>query len=305
MNRALVDSSGWSGARPSLSVLIPFHGDDPRRLLTVLDKQAVALDGAVELVVLDDGDPDRTRAEAVADHIVALATPARLVSVANEGRARGRNRLARHARGSRLLFLDSDMLPDSEGFLRTWLAVEAPVAFGGFTVDGAPVTPQTVLHQAMSRGSDCLSAVHRAQAPEKHVFTSNLLVEREVFEAERFDESFTGWGWEDVEWAMRVGRRWPILHIDNTATHLGLDTAEALTRKYEQSAGNFARVLQAHPEIVARYASFRAARLLRRLPLRSLWRPMLKRVAVATVTPLRLRVAAAKTYRAACYAEVL
>jgi hypothetical protein len=125
-----------------------------------------------------------------------------------------------------------------------------------FTVDAAPTTPHTVLHQAMSRGSDCLPASARSLAPEKHVFTSNLLVRRDVFEQERFDEGFSGWGWEDVEWAMRVARRFPILHFDNTATHLGLDTAEALMSKYEQSAGNFARVLQAHPEIVARYASF-------------------------------------------------
>ncbi|MBW3558510.1 MAG: glycosyltransferase family 2 protein [Proteobacteria bacterium] len=305
MTEHTTESPTWAGAEPALSVLIPFHGDDPRPLLEALDRQAAGLDGRIEIVVLDDGDPDRVRAGAVAADVAVLRAPARLVSVPNEGRARGRNRLARHARSERLLFLDSDMLPDDEDFLQRWAHVEAPVAFGGFTVDGAPVTPHTVLHQAMSRGSDCLPAAHRSRAPEKHVFTSNLLVRREVFECERFDESFTGWGWEDVEWAMRVGRRWPILHIDNTATHLGLDTAETLTRKYEQSAGNFARVLQAHPEIVARYASFRAARVLRRAPLRGLWRPMLKRLAVATAVPLKLRVAAAKTYRAACYAEVL
>jgi glycosyltransferase involved in cell wall biosynthesis len=274
-------------------------------LLDVLDHQAAAREGAVELVVLDDGDPDRERAHAVAAHVAGLSAPARLISVANEGRSKGRNRLARHARSERLLFLDSDMMPDDDGFLRRWLEVEAPVAFGGFTVDAAPVTRETVLHQAMSRHSDCLPAARRAHAPEKHVFTSNLLVRREVFETERFDEGFSGWGWEDVEWAMRVARRWPILHIDNTATHLGLDTAEALTRKYEESAGNFARVLAAHPEIVARYASFRAARVLRRVPFGRLWRPLLKRTAIASGAPIRLRVAAAKTYRAALYAEVL
>lgn len=309
MKARLVDSAAWAEARPVLSVLIPFHGDDPRPLLEALERQGAAMAGSVELVVLDDGDPDRARVEAVAERVAALALPARLVSLeANEGRAKGRNRLSRHARGGRLLFLDSDMAPDSPVFLQRWREVaetDAPVVFGGFTVDAAPVTRATMLHQAMSRGSDCLPAEARGRAPEKHVFTSNLLVRRDVFEAERFDEGFQGWGWEDVEWAMRVSRRWPIAHIDNTATHLGLDTAEALTRKYEQSAKNFARVVAAHPEIVARYASFRVAKMLRPVPLRSVWRPMLKRVAVTTQAPLRLRVLAAKTYRAALYAEVL
>jgi glycosyltransferase involved in cell wall biosynthesis len=301
----LVESESWRSAQPQLSVLIPFYGDDPRPLLGELERQAAELNGAVEVVVLNDGDPDLARGVAVAAAVAEMAAPVRLVAVPNEGRARGRNRLARHARAERLLFLDSDMAPDSRDFLRRWMEVDAPVAFGGFTVDRAPVTPRTVLHQAMSRHSDCLPAARRAEAPEKHVFTSNLLVRREVFETVRFDESFTGWGWEDVEWAMRVARRWPILHLDNTATHLGLDTAEALTRKYEQSAGNFARVLQAHPDVVARYASFRAARVLKRVPLAGLWRPVLKRLAITTLAPVPLRVAAAKTYRAALYAEVL
>jgi glycosyltransferase involved in cell wall biosynthesis len=301
----MVDSPAWAGARPRLSVLIPFYGDDPRPLLEALEREAAALDGSVELLVLNDGDPDPVRGAAVAARLARLEMPARLIEGPNRGRSRGRNRLAREARAERLLFLDSDMAPDAPDFLRRWLQVDAPVAFGGFTVESAPTTPHTVLHQAMSRGSDCLPAARRAEAPEKHVFTSNLLVRREVFDTERFDESFAGWGWEDVEWAMRVARRWPILHLDNTATHLGLDTAEALTRKYEQSAGNFARVARAHPEVVARYASFRAARLLQRVPLLKLWRPLLKHLAIATAAPVPLRVAAAKTYRAALYAEVL
>jgi glycosyltransferase involved in cell wall biosynthesis len=305
----LTDSRTWIGGQARLSVLVPFHGDDPRPLLDALEAQAAELEGAVEIVVLDDGNPDRSLVNQVARRLSAMQAPARLIGMqGNEGRSKGRNRLARHARARHLLFLDSDMAPDSEGFLARWLEAageDAALAFGGFTVDAAPVTPHTVLHQAMSRGSDCLPAQARSLQPEKHVFTSNLLVRRDVFEQERFDEGFSGWGWEDVEWAMRVGRRWPITHIDNTATHLGLDTAEALMRKYEQSAGNFARVLQAHPEIVARYASFRAARMLRRLPLRGLWRPLLKRLARATATPVGLRVLAAKTYRAALYAEVL
>ncbi len=78
-----------------------------------------------------------------------------------------------------------------------------------------------------------------------------------------------------------------------------------LLRKFEQSARNFARMAAAHPDVVSRYASFRVARLLKPIPLRGLWRPLLKRIAVADRAPLMLRVAAAKTYRAALYAAVL
>jgi len=227
----------------------------------------------------------------------------------NEGRAKGRNRLVGHARAGTLLFLDSDMLPDSPDFLGTWLKLvdEAapPVAFGGFSLAQVEARPDQALHRAMASHADCLPAAQRRAAPEKHLFTSNLLVRRDVFETEGFDEGFAGWGWEDVEWAMRVSRRHTITHINNTATHLGLDKAATMATKYEQSAANFARVVAAHHDIVATYPSYKVARLLQPMPLRSVWRPALKMVALAEAAPLVMRALAMRLYKAALYAEAV
>lgn len=305
----LVDSGTWAGAQPRLSVLIPFFRDDPARLLQALFQQAAHLSGGVELVVLNDGSGDADLDARTAAAIAEAATPARYVSLAaNAGRSVGRNRLAAHARGAHLLFLDSDMLPDSPDFLARWLAeAEAgtPVAFGGFSLKQASDAREFALHRASAARSDCAGAELRALQPEKYVFTSNLLVRRDVFETERFDGGFSGWGWEDVEWGLRVGRRWPVAHLDNPATHLGLDTAERLLDKAEQSAGNFARVLAAHGERVRAYPSYRAARHMRRLPLRSLLRRALRAFVAADALPARPRAFGLRLYRAALYAEVL
>lgn len=306
MSEALFDNAAWAGAAPQLSVLIPFKGDDPCRLIDLLAREAVA----AELVLLDDGTADPALTTRVQAAIARSSLPARLVTLAkNEGRARGRNRLVSYARAGHFLFLDSDMAPDSSTFLSTWLALIAqetpPVAFGGFSLDQAPPRRDHALHRAMAGHSDCLPAQVRAQNPEKHVFTSNLLVRRDVFAAEAFDEGFAGWGWEDVEWGMRVARRWPILHIDNTATHLGLDPAPVMAAKYEQSAANFARVVAAHREVVSAYPSYRAARILKRAPLRRLWRPLIKAYALAELAPVKSRAFAMRLYRAALYAEAV
>ncbi|WGM39677.1 glycosyltransferase family A protein [Caulobacter sp. NIBR1757] len=301
----IVDNALWAGARPRLSVLIPFLGDDPAQLARELAAQSAE----IEIVLLDDGGKDGDLAARIAETVQALPCPARFVRLAaNVGRARGRNRLASEARAPHLLFLDADMLPDSETFVADWLAVaagDAAVAFGGFSFQRTPVDPRFALHRAMALRSDCLPADQRAQAPEKHVFTSNLLVHRDVFEAVAFDERFTGWGWEDVEWAMRVARRWPILHPHIPASHLGLDTAPALIAKYRQSAANFARVVEAHPEVVSGYASFRVARLIRRLPARGLLREAARLAALSRLLPSRARAFAMRLYRAALYAEVV
>ena len=304
------DNTAWATARPALSVLIPFHRYDPRPLLNALDAEGRTLDGRAEIVVLDDGGGDNALAEAVASRIAELFIPIRFVRLmSNEGRAKGRNRLAAQARAEHLLFLDCDMAPAGPGFLQAWLdlvAAEDPaVAFGGFATPSGPVPKELALHRALALRGECDPARIRRIQPEKYVFTSNLLVRRDVFAAEAFDETFVGWGWEDVEWGMRVGRRWPIHHVDNAAIHLGLDTPGRLAAKYEQSVANFARVAAQHPEIVGAYPSYRVARALRRAPLRKLWRPLLKHTALSEAAPMAARILALKLYRAALYAEVV
>ncbi len=310
MNAVVHDNSVWRRAEPSLSVLVPFLRDDPVALLALLDREAAALNGAVELVVLDDGTNDADLTRRLIAQADASALPIRLISLsANEGRSVGRNRLANAARGSSLLFLDSDMRPDHARFLQTWSdlagAGETAVAFGGFSLLQAPDDARFAVHRSMAARSDCTPREERALQPEKHVFTSNLLVRRDVFETEAFDAGFSGWGWEDVEWAMRVSRRFKVEHIDNPATHMGLDTVETLAAKYEQSAPNFARVVARHPDFVANYPSYRVARRLQSVPGLKMIRPLFKQAARLTILPVAMRAFSLRLYRVALYAEAI
>jgi glycosyltransferase involved in cell wall biosynthesis len=296
-------------AKVELSVLIPFFRDDPRPLLAALDAEAAGFDGQVEIIVLDDAGGDAALSANVAETVAGLRAPARLIQLTtNEGRARGRNRLAAAARADRLLFLDSDMLPDRPDFLSAYLELlpsHPAVVVGGFSVTQCVAREDHALHRAMAARADCLPAAVRALTPEKYVFTSNLMVRRDVFDAEAFDEGFHGWGWEDVEWGARVCRRFPVLHIDNPATHLGLDTADVLAGKYEQSVQNFARLAARHPDLVSGYPSVKAARLFKSWPGVQHWRGVLKTLALSSLMPLTVRVLAMKAYRAALYAEAV
>ena len=305
MTEAVHDNLAWGAASPRLSVLIPFLGDDPGSLLVALES---ARPQAIELILLDDGTGDPALTAAVKARLDALPFPSRLISLSvNVGRAAGRNRLFRAARADHLLFLDSDMLPDSQDFLDRWLELAAernpPVAFGGFSLAQASRARRYAVHRSLAERSECLDAAARALAPEKYVYTSNLLVRRDVFEAEAFDAGFVGWGWEDVEWAMRVSRRWPILHIDNPATHMGLDEAATLARKYEQSAVNFGRVAERHPDVVATYPSHRVARRLKLIPGLGAVRGLVKRLALWERAPTPMRAFSLRLYRAALYAD--
>src|SRR5690606_22880811 len=130
-----------------------------------------------------------------------------------------------------------------DDFLRAWLDEAdnfTAIAFGGFSVPER-VARDAALHRALSASGDCLDAAARRRNPAQYVFTSNLLVRADVLRAVPFDAGFSGWGWEDAEWAARAAGRFAIVHIDNPAVHLGLESADTLLRRFRESAANYAR----------------------------------------------------------------
>lgn len=293
---------------PRLSVLVPFHKHDPSPLLTALARGAMH---DVEIILVDDGSGSATLLNDVLTAAEPLTCPVTIIVLAaNRGRARARNRLIAEARGEHVLFLDADMVPDRSDFLARWLhlvATKAPaVAFGGFSIAASEKNGDHALHARLSMQSDCLSAAQRRRNPAQCVATSNLLVRADVLANTPFDGGFSGWGWEDVEWALRASSKAPVLHIDNSATHTGLDTTNTLLRKYREAGPNFARLAARHPEAVQSFRTYRAAQAMRRAPRKqiaelSAW--------VARdpwgVSPMRARTAALKFYRAAMAAEYL
>ncbi len=147
--RRLDNAAAKSSAAPRMSVLIPFHRDDPCALIQALSETGL---GQVEVIAFDDGAPDTALNAAVAAAVERAAIPVSLVtSRINRGRSGARNRLAQAARGGWLLFLDADMEIDPD-FLTTWIThVETSAAdalFGGFT-PGAP-TRKTAVHAALA-----------------------------------------------------------------------------------------------------------------------------------------------------------
>jgi glycosyltransferase involved in cell wall biosynthesis len=262
-----------------------------------------------ELVLLDDGGGDEALNAGVAAMLQTGSGNRRLlVSKTNLGRSRARNCLAASARAEHLLLLDSDMLPLTPDYLDRYLtlgAADVACAFGGFTVDAGPVSAALVLHRALQSQGECPPAWRRSRQPAKYVFTSNLLVRRALLLQEPFDEAFTGWGWEDVEWGLRISSHVTVLHIDNPARHSGLDTAADLLKKYEQSADNFERLLNRHQTAAAAFGSYRAARWLKHAPGLSACRRLLKAVVLNDDAPLCLRLWGIKLYKAALYAPVV
>ena len=308
MTVSINTSSTFEDVSPRLSVLIPFYKDDATDLLTRLDSQID--EQAVEILLYDDGTNDAALTSRISDAVeTAKGAVGLLTNTDNHGRSAARNQLVVKSRGKWVLFLDADMRPATDDFLKNYLSLidscGADILFGGFEVEAQQEDADRDVHRALSEISDCLTLNERQAAGPQYVASSNLCVRRDVLHAEPFDSGFEGWGWEDSEWAARVFKRYNLVHIENPAVHLGLETTETLLNRFATSGPNYQRFTKAHPELAERLPLYKISKSLGRVPGQSLMRPFLKLFVKTHVLPMRARLTALKLWRASHYADAL
>jgi glycosyltransferase involved in cell wall biosynthesis len=231
-----------------LSILIPVYNWDISALLTELlrEMERFTLGARVELIVVDDRSSDTDLLARNADFITGNAQPYLKYRTVerNLGRSAIRNVLAAEASGRFLLFLDCDVVPDAPDFVRTYLTRaengDFDVVCGGISYRSRVMNgPEFDYHAYLGNRKEVKDAAQRNQEPWRHILTSNIMVRKGVFQATPFDERFTGYGYEDIEWGVRLAQSYRVLHIDNTASHLGLVTKAAAYRKMRDSVPNY------------------------------------------------------------------
>lgn len=260
---------------PLLSILIPVYNWDARPLLAALLEEigSARLERDVNLLVMDDRSSDAEmrgrNARFAATYRGDFFTYVPLEE--NLGRAGVRNQLASARGGEYLLFLDCDTLPDSDHFIRAYLERlaqdPADVICGGVSYQTRLRAERAYdFHAYFGRRKETRTAEQRNRAPGKHLLTSNVLVRRDVFCVTPFNEEFRGYGYEDIEWGMRLAKERRILHINNSVSHLGLCARPDMYRKMRASIANYLLLARLYPEAVARAGVVRAADLFAALP---------------------------------------
>lgn len=131
---------------PRVSILIPTRNAERElaRLLPAIERQQVS--GGFELVVVDSASTDRTT-----ELLRGAGAHVEHIDVTDFRHGGTRNRLARTARGSFLVFLSQDAVPQGEDFLERLLAPFSDSRVAGCTArvlpheDDDPLTTRTVL----------------------------------------------------------------------------------------------------------------------------------------------------------------
>ncbi len=252
-----------------LSILIPVYNWDIRELLTRLSAQAESLrDGErVEIIVIDDASSSKFSNKETAGE-KAWISYRELTK--NIGRAAIRNELLQEASGRYVLFLDADMLPDSDDFVQRYVSEARQgkkILCGGISYlqcKGDDKHYSFYLYK--SSRTESLPASVRQKAPWRYLFTSNILLLREIMESVSFDSQFSGYGFEDIEWGIRLSQSHTISHIDNSCSHMGLMGKSEVYSKMRESIPNYGLLLALHPECSSGVGAEALASRLRFLP---------------------------------------
>jgi glycosyltransferase involved in cell wall biosynthesis len=258
-----------------LSVLIPVYNWDVSDLVEKLSREVMGhgLRGQVEIVALDDGSYDLSCREANRRcmNLLALEIGTYYENPENSGRSSARNLLARRARGEYLLFLDCDVLPDSGAFLQAYVEAaregKYDVVCGGVSYKSRVRRGEEYdFHAYHGTRTEVMGASARNTEPWRLVLTSNVMVRRAAFAETPLSTEFTGYGYEDLEWGIRLAQANRVWHMDNSVSHLGLVTKEDCYKKMRDSIRNYALVAKLHPEYFAKTRIHVFVRALRYVP---------------------------------------
>ena len=214
----------------TLSILIPTYNNVCVELVKSLQAQASLLYSSsdslsssshfeYEILVADDGSTDERTIEG--NRIINTLPHCRYIErKENVGRAAIRNFLAREAKYTWLLFIDSNMNVISHQYLVNYLEKESDVVYGGYQIKRDAETRERLKYNLRyifeSAGTQNGNHLQRQAHPYADFHTSNFIVKRNILLKHPFDERFSHYGYEDVLWGKNLkDNHIPILHVDN------------------------------------------------------------------------------------------
>ena len=196
-------------SEPQFSIVVPTW--NRRETLEVVLPSLLALDFAAhryEILLCDSGSTDGTT-ELVEQLRASLEMPERLrlVTGPNRGRAGARNMGIREARGRVVLFTDADIIADRRLLAEHALTqVDGPCAVVGREVQVDTLAEYEAVRAQPAEGRT-LHRDSRKTLPWLYFLTGNASVPRQaLLDVGGFDESFTGYGHEDLELGYRLER---------------------------------------------------------------------------------------------------
>ena len=223
-----------------LSVCIPIYNCNIVNLTQTIYNQCIAENINFEIVLIDDASEEHYKIEN--RQITSLRHVIYLELETNIGRSAIRNKFLEIVKFDYLLFLDSDSKIDDDHFISKYLEKvndNTEIVCGGRNYD--PVLKNKALKLRWKYGikRECIAASFRSLQPYNSFLSNNFLIQRSIFECNRFDERIRNYGHEDTLFGYRLKQKGiDVAHIENSITHQFNETAGVFIEKTELAVEN-------------------------------------------------------------------
>lgn len=223
-----------------LSILIPIYNYNVYPLVAELQKQCLECEIEFEIVCQDDVSSANLNENKA---INTLQNCSFSINKINLGRGRNINSIAEKAQFNWLLILDCDVFPTDKYFIKNYIneidSNKYKIIFGGISYESRTLENQKLLRWVYGNKRESLPVELRQKNPFSSALTSNILIKKEVFLENPFDNSIIKYGYEDLcLLSVLESKKIQILHINNPAFHLNLETSNQFLEKTKTSLEN-------------------------------------------------------------------
>lgn len=222
-----------------LSILIPVYNYNVYPLVSELHKQCLECEIDFEILCQDDASNVIITEN---QKVNSLGNCNYLIKNSNLGRGKNINFLAEKAQFEWLLIMDCDTFPTENNYIQKYISQirEAEkVVFGGIKYQKEKPAKDQLLRWFYGKARESLSMEKRKTNPNGNALTSNILIQKKVFISNKFDESITKYGYEDLVLLSDLKKKGILVkHIDNPTYHLGLEFSRQFIDKTKTALEN-------------------------------------------------------------------
>jgi hypothetical protein len=233
-----------------LSILIPTYNYNVIPLVSELHKQCSECGINFEIVAFSDGGVLFENENQV---INSFSNCKYIISSINIGRTQARKILSNNAKYNHLLFLDADVFPSTNNFIKNYIntitASDYDVIMGGCSYKVESLRKENNLRYLYGVKREQQTAFKRNQKKYTYVLSGNMLIKKKVFEEVNYKEITKYYGMDIfLSYNLMINRN-SVFHIDNSIFHLGLENNTVFFEKCLSSVKSRKETLLGMPRI--------------------------------------------------------